>query len=554
MLARWRGAAHRFQKIIPVRRVSKEKEKPSNQRELPAPSSGAADKRIEALFAAPPTHWTPEQQVFLMRALRQLDLLPERALNRLLSRLIDTRHLDLVRSVVDDTSLGFETVRGYYHLCLALYLAEDVQLDSLFELYRKSTNSFLYHRILDKTLTCYVKFGAIDRIQSILAELEASDYVRLNKATKLGILNLLIRERRFDAASRLLQRSLEGADEILRIQYLDPIMTLDKLNALRPDLKKFCLQVRSSASATALHSLSSTYIGVDAVDRTNFNRHIIMPLRNILSAERNLMDVRFSDQQKQTFTEQIRLHIMERHPLSMVRLGDGEAYAYKPREIEGIDSSLFLKDNEIRERHWWGSHPSPQIRADIIKRVRDAVENCDILGIPSVYRVARDLPKPGQRYGEGRSQRGLLVVLNACNSIICPGNKFITEERCHQAAIDETTLNRFASVSKSVVVVSCWAPGQLHLPFPAEYITVPAPQKLKRLNSDNSPPLFQTYPKVLAQLREVAGPGVFVLVGAGIIGKFLIEEARECGAVAIDVGSMLDYTAGSKTRSVADMI
>jgi hypothetical protein len=167
----------------------------------------------------------------------------------------------------------------------------------------------------------------------------------------------------------------------------------------------------------------------------------------------------------------------------------------------------------------------------------------------------RDMPRPGQRYGEGRSQRGLIVVLGACANAIPIHDKTITDERCHQVVINESILARLASLSKSVVVVSCWPRDKLRLPFPVQaHINVPPAQKLKRLDEGDTPPLFQIYPRILAQVREAASPGTLVLVGAGIIGKFLAGEAREGGAVAIDVGSMLDYMAGSKTRSVADLI
>ncbi len=304
-----------------------------------------------------------------------------------------------------------------------------------------------------------------------------------------------------------------------------------------------------------LRYLGHNYDAVDAADGLNFDEFVLKPLSDLPEGERNLMDMRFAPDQRQSLVETIRTHLADQRPLSLLRLGDGEAYAYAAPSMGGIDPDLFRADNETRERHWWGAAPSPDIRNDIVRRVRKAVDRCDILGLPSLYRIVRDLPGPGQRFGSGRSQRGLAVVLSACGSEISLDGKIVTEERCHQVSLSPAVLAELASAAKAVLVVSCWPADQLRLPFaPLEYITVPPAQKLKRLDEAGKQRLFEAYPHILPQIRAAAAPGTLVLVGAGIIGKFLAGEARESGAVAIDVGSMLDYMAGSKTRSVADLI
>jgi hypothetical protein len=67
-------------------------------------------------------------------------------------------------------------------------------------------------------------------------------------------------------------------------------------------------------------------------------------------------------------------------------------------------------------------------------------------------------------------------------------------------------------------------------------------------------PLWLSYPDVIGRVREVSAPGHLVLVGAGILGKVFVHEARQRGAVALDIGSMPDYFAGYKTRDVWDLI
>jgi hypothetical protein len=39
-----------------------------------------------------------------------------------------------------------------------------------------------------------------------------------------------------------------------------------------------------------------------------------------------------------------------------------------------------------------------------------------------------------------------------------------------------------------------------------------------------------------------------------MVGKIFVDEAKMRGAVAIDVGSLLDYMVERKTRTIADLI
>jgi hypothetical protein len=43
--------------------------------------------------------------------------------------------------------------------------------------------------------------------------------------------------------------------------------------------------------------------------------------------------------------------------------------------------------------------------------------------------------------------------------------------------------------------------------------------------------------------------GRLVVVGAGYAGKVIVHEARKRGAVALDLGSVMDYWIGASTRS-----
>ena len=44
-----------------------------------------------------------------------------------------------------------------------------------------------------------------------------------------------------------------------------------------------------------------------------------------------------------------------------------------------------------------------------------------------------------------------------------------------------------------------------------------------------------------------------VLVGAGLLGKLLVSEARARGGIALDIGSIFDHWLGFRTRSYLDL-
>jgi len=297
----------------------------------------------------------------------------------------------------------------------------------------------------------------------------------------------------------------------------------------------------------ALEWLGREYKAADDGDHRNFERFIIQPLGTLTKDERNLMDIRFSPQQRSTLQQIIKSSVVDESPLSLLRLGDGEAYPYPAPHVEGIEPAVFEKDNtnfELSRTHW-GIRPPDSAREDVITRFRQAVARCDVLGFPAVYRIIRNMTRPHSRYGERRNQRSFIRILSALGNAIPLGQKVFTEERCHRirGAIDEPFLIELATLARSTVLVSSWP--EIRSKFPRSSLVIPVPSSGKEL--------FKSYPGIIERVREASGPGTIVFVGAGFIGKILADEARQAGAVALDVGSLMDYMVGHKTRTIADL-
>jgi hypothetical protein len=114
-------------------------------------------------------------------------------------------------------------------------------------------------------------------------------------------------------------------------------------------------------------------------------------------------------------------------------------------------------------------------------------------------------------------------------------------------------LSALSQHAHRTVVVSCWDRNSLsglELRNP-EFIVIPGATKVRDAGVR---PLFETYTETIENIRALSAPGVLCLVGGGLIGKIFIDAAKQEGAVALDVGSVMDYFAGRATRNVADMV
>jgi hypothetical protein len=406
-------------------------------------------------------------------------------------------------------------------------------------------------RIFNDFIVQEVQAGGDEQLDKVMSALTAQEVRNVRRTTIMGITRLLIEKGRSESAVRLLGKYIQPKRSDQHLYFMEPLLELNKLGLLQGELREFCGMFPSSPGDRALQYLVATYDAVDETDRRNFQHLIVDPLSALPRGARNLMDIRFSPEQRQRLVDRIKESMAEAKPLSLLRLGDGEAYAYPPVLMEGFPPSIFAEDDISFELNWWNARrPDGQVRDDLVARIRQSVARCDILGFPSVYRIIRDLPPPHRRYGKLRNQRAFARLLGALGELIPLEQKLLTEERCHRikGALDAHLLFELAEMAKSVVLVSSWP--QLSSKFPPgtkiEMIAVPPETAEIKI--------FDIYSKIVEQVRAASKPGTLVLVGAGIVGKIFVDEAKKRGAVALDVGSLLDYMVARKTRTIADLI
>jgi glycosyltransferase GT-like protein len=415
---------------------------------------------------------------------------------------------------------------------------------------KKKKDPTNFYAVIDRLMVPTIRSGEAARMEHVVEQLSDKTISRLNKITIMGLCRLFLQVGQLGVVERLISTYLsEPRRAALTLYFLEPLVELDRAGALKEGpLLEFCAQFRPASGLTVLNWLSKQYKPADEADQHNFLRFIIAPLRALSEDPGNLIDIRFSEEQRAALQEKIRSSLREERPLSLLRLGDGEAYPYPPPEVKEIEPAVFHKDDinfELSRTHWGVSPPPGNSREELITSFRQAVARCDILGLPAVYRIVRNMTSPYSRYGTRRNQRAFFRILGALGNYIPTGQKIFTEERCHRIrrAIDEPFLVELAAAARSVVLVSCWPEIQPKFSVKSTFVPVPA----------SGMELFRVYTEVIERVCELARPGTLVLIGAGVPAKIIADRARQAGAVALDVGSLMDYMVGQKTRSIADL-
>ena len=285
-------------------------------------------------------------------------------------------------------------------------------------------------------------------------------------------------------------------------------------------------------------------------------------IQNKLSEHRlSLFDTDVSRSQCRQFAEIVRDHLAQERAFSFVRLGDGESNALG---YPGEYASHFAHDAAEREAIWWGQPGEPHERDALAARVRSAIAEADCLGIPTIPRFLRDVRLESVRPLQAtRSGRGLLAVARALadpDQIKGWATRLLASAHLHQDLERWSLYPDLLRPRDEIVTISCHKslPDALRSRFDVtvvrNIIIPPRHYSLSAFDSADCEPgrLPDVLGATIDQLEDWPR-GRMVLVGAGYAGKVVLAEAARRGGVVLDVGSMLDYWVGMRTRSFQDI-
>ncbi len=293
--------------------------------------------------------------------------------------------------------------------------------------------------------------------------------------------------------------------------------------------------------------------------------HRVLALERTLasSAPMALFDTDVSEAQCLQFVALVHDRLASGTGFSFIRVGDGESSSLS---YEGHLSEFEEADRADRERAWWGAELAASERAKISRQVASAIRNADCVGIPTVSRILRDVKlSEDDELESGRTGRGLRSIIHAFENSArtgAPRSALQGFASCHlhQDLARWNLYPRLLARSEEIVLISCH-PGLaaaveqrfgVHVAgsilVPPRFASIPLLRQI--------PSVSGALPEVIDDVAEKLGDlprNRLVLVGAGYLGKWLVDLAKVRGGVALDLGSIFDHWIGINTRSYQDL-
>jgi hypothetical protein len=218
---------------------------------------------------------------------------------------------------------------------------------------------------------------------------------------------------------------------------------------------------------------------------------------------------------------------------SFIRLGHCE------NRMLGFGYSFGYSDAKTTYDIQFGYTVSPSQTRDISSKIFKSVNEATVLGVPKF---------------SGFSTDSLKILDNATfihlRDFSLLGNKNLCDVNIHINDFTSIAFGDFLKQARNVKVIgSRDISKQLKKSLGIDIIWIRIPAEYK-YGGDNSPrPHYpDIFQEVLSELDRTLYPGEVYIVGAGILGKIYCEAIRSKGAVAIDIGSLMDAIAGLQTR------
>lgn len=373
-------------------------------------------------------------------------------------------------------------------------------------------------------LSGLLRAGTIAQLNKFWAESEALKIVNLSVPSKYQILRKLRQEAGHEKAAEELLRQIQAEATEYEILRLDNSAFLDGLGAKHWN---------HSAAENDFERLAPPELRRDFIEK-------VKPTFDNLRPRMQFMDLRSDPNELSGLKNLIREAVVAKKPFSLIRLSDGEGYLFPQRTY------FTEEDCRNRERHWWGTELPHALESKIVDEARSAIAEADVIGIPSVYRFIRDNGEGSHSLTHSLQGRGLVEVLAGIGPLASEAAIF-TEDKANVALFaDSGKLDWLTDYAGRIVVVSSIKKDSVsgilgHLPQ-VEFIEIPTHHKTT-LNSKyctGTEPLPYAYPKIIDVLGRTIRPGDLTFVAGGIIGKILLGHCRQRGAIAIDLGHVID--------------
>ena len=233
--------------------------------------------------------------------------------------------------------------------------------------------------------------------------------------------------------------------------------------------------------------------------------------------------------------------------LATAKLSKGEGFSLirynhcEPR-VFGYRTAYSDRDLDVTFDIQWGhTDVSKAVRASVAHLVAEALVNTDIVGVPKFNKQLKT---------KLEILENSFYTISAQHGYLNSSMKF-TDVNCHMAlGRSAPFFEMIAQAERVVLVTGREVQTQLAKKTGNTGITtILLPQEARfTVGSGTSHRFPEAYPYFVEQIRKVTSPGTLVLVGGGILGKHFCNVAKQCGGVALDLGSLFDAWAGIQSR------
>ena len=223
-----------------------------------------------------------------------------------------------------------------------------------------------------------------------------------------------------------------------------------------------------------------------------------------------------------------RRHLVERRPMSVIRLGDGEG------AVMGYPEITSRKDVNRSLRIWLRTIDVAD--PDVLRlgaELREAIRDADILGVPRARQVRSGMPL-------------WRAVTQALESMQLVGpDTALTHTALHRLLQHGLLYRPLLQGADFVGVISCRRMANpLREVFGVGEVRWYGVKGELEDTGDIETPHFPDGFEELRETLRVPYPGALFLVGAGVFGKIYCHWIKQRGGIAVDIGSMFDSWAG----------
>ena len=244
----------------------------------------------------------------------------------------------------------------------------------------------------------------------------------------------------------------------------------------------------------------------------------------------------------------------DRRPFSIVRLGDGEGSFLPIDTLDELNNQILYADNRRQFLDYWFGKNVDQIQKKFFKTVSglsSGISEADIVGLPLPSWVEHEYS-----IGSSRGISALTNVYRFMKKLQKEGNNIaFCSQSIHIDLGQSGLFNELFEGEKSIGLISCFSelPTYICKKFhiaDVEFYKLPGEQYFKDIigsgaaEGNHFPDIFDN---VMAKLGEIK-PGKIFLVAGGILGKFYVQQIKQSGSIALDIGSLADAWVNKPTR------